>query len=125
MIKAIADSSAVLALLLSEPCAGVVRSHMPDVRLSAANLAEVITQLTERGMPALEALAAIEPIVQVAPFRTEQAVACGARRPATRSADLSLGDRACVALAHERNLPSLTTDTAWSQAVPETAILIR
>lgn len=126
MSKAVADSSAVLALLLDEPGAGIVRAYLPDVLLSAVNLAEVITKLTERGMPALEALEAIETLgLQIVPFNTEQAVACGALRTATRSAGLLLGDRACVALAHERNLPALTADTAWSQAAPETTILIR
>ena len=126
MSKAIADSSAVLALLLGEPGAAVVRSYLPEVLISAVNLAEVISKLTERGMPTLEALEAVETLgAQIVPFDTEQALACAALRPATRSAGLSLGDRACLALAQERNLPALTADTAWSQALPETTILIR
>jgi PIN domain nuclease of toxin-antitoxin system len=32
----------------------------------------------------------------------------------TRAAGLSLGDRACLALARERRIPALTADRAWS-----------
>ena len=35
-------------------------------------------------------------------------------RPVTRSAGLSLGDRACIALARSLSLPALTADRTWS-----------
>lgn len=35
--------------------------------------------------------------------------------PKTRSAGLSLGDRACLATAHRLELPTLTADWAWSE----------
>ena len=35
-------------------------------------------------------------------------------RPVTRAAGLSLGDRACLALAQRRKLPALTADRAWA-----------
>lgn len=34
-------------------------------------------------------------------------------RPQTRGFGLSLGDRACLALARQANLPALTADQAW------------
>lgn len=34
-------------------------------------------------------------------------------RPLTRDAGLSLGDRACLALARRLDAPVLTADTAW------------
>jgi PIN domain nuclease of toxin-antitoxin system len=37
----------------------------------------------------------------------------GLLRPLTKSAGLSLGDRACLALARHKNVPVLTTDRAW------------
>ena len=43
----------------------------------------------------------------------EAALGAGHLRPATRSAGLSLGDRACLALASALNLPALTADRGW------------
>ena len=41
------------------------------------------------------------------------ALAAGHPRPATRSAGLSLADRACLALAKTLGLPALTADRSW------------
>jgi ribonuclease VapC len=43
----------------------------------------------------------------------EQAYQVGLLRPLTRHAGLSLGDRACLALAKQLGLPALTTDRIW------------
>ena len=43
------------------------------------------------------------------------ALVAAALRPLTRSAGLSLGDRACRALADREGVPALTTDRAWAK----------
>ncbi len=48
------------------------------------------------------------------PFDADQALAAARLRPATRHAGLSLGDRACLALAARERLPVLTADRAWA-----------
>jgi PIN domain nuclease of toxin-antitoxin system len=63
----------------------------------------------ERARAALEALG-----VEVVPFDLDQAVGAGALRPPTAAAGLSLGDRACLALARTRAAEAVTTDAAWS-----------
>ncbi len=55
MSDAVLDASAVLALLLAEPGADQVAATLPGALLSAVNLAEIITKLCERGMPAAQA----------------------------------------------------------------------
>lgn len=113
---AVLDSSAVLALLLAEPGADRVKTVLPGALLSTVNLAEVITKLCERGMPAGEARAAVEAIgVELVDFDVDLACAAGNLRLVTRSAGLSLGDRACLALSRHRGLPAMTSDTAWAQ----------
>ena len=46
-------------------------------------------------------------------FNSELAYQVGLLRPLTKGAGLSLGDRACLALAQHLNLPALTADQAW------------
>lgn len=116
MNDAVLDSSAVLALLLAEPGVDRVKTVLPGALLSTVNLAEVITKLCERGMPASEARAAVEAIgVELVDFDVDLACAAGNLRLVTRSAGLSLGDRACLALSRHRGLPAMTSDTAWAQ----------
>lgn len=126
MSDAVLDTSAVLALLLDEPGADKVQATLPGALLSAVNLAEVISKLCERGMPSDQAELAIDSIgVEIVAFDGEQARLSGELRPVTRSLGLSLGDRACLALARLRKLPAMTADVAWAN-VPDCQVsLIR
>ncbi|MDD2861470.1 MAG: type II toxin-antitoxin system VapC family toxin [Acidiphilium sp.] len=122
--SAVLDSSAVLALLFGEPGAERVKETLPGALLSAVNFAEIVTKLCERGMPQDQARLAIEAIgVEVVDFGIDQACVTGELRNRTRSAGLSLGDRACLALAQQQNLPAVTADTAWAQ-IPELNVVI-
>ena len=49
------------------------------------------------------------------PFTTEDAETSAKLWPETRALGLSLGDRACLALALRLSLPALTADQAWRQ----------
>lgn len=109
------DASAVLAVLLDEPGAEAVQRLLPGALLSSVNLTEVVGKLCDRGMPAEQVVAAIALIgVEIVPFDAEQAKVAGELRPLTRNAGLSLGDRACLALARLRGLPAFTADVAWA-----------
>ncbi|MEE3504649.1 type II toxin-antitoxin system VapC family toxin [Acidiphilium acidophilum] len=122
--SAVLDSSAVLALLFGETGAERVKQTLPGALLSAVNFAEIVTKLCERGMPQDQARLAIEAIgVEVVDFGIDQACVTGELRNRTRSAGLSLGDRACLALAQQQNLPAITADTAWAQ-IPELNVVI-
>jgi PIN domain nuclease of toxin-antitoxin system len=48
--------------------------------------------------------------MEVVSFDREQAYEAGLLRPLTRGAGLSLGDRACLALARRLGLPAFTAD---------------
>ena len=121
------SGAAILALLLAGPGASDVRARLPGALLSTVNLAEVITKLCERGMPADLALTAVQTLgVELVDFGAAQACATGGLRGgSTRSAGLSLGDRACLALARERHFPAITTDTAWANPPDFDVRLIR
>jgi PIN domain nuclease of toxin-antitoxin system len=114
MSEVVLDSSAMLALLGNERGADKVQAALPGALLSTVNLAEVIAKLVERGMPAEEVHDLVRSVgVEIVDFAADQAVNAGELRSTTRAAGLSLGDRACLALARMRNLPAVTADSAW------------
>lgn len=115
MTDVVLDSSAVLARMRDEVGSGVVEEALRGGVLSAVNLAEIVTKLVERGMsPALAVLAVDGLPCEVAAFDEDLAVQAGLLREATRAHGLSLGDRACLALARREGLPVLTADRAWA-----------
>ena len=126
MSKYALDASAVLALLRNEPGADVVDSSLPDAVVSSVNLAEIVTKLVDRGSTEEaigEALLSLN--LSVVAFSPEMAHAAGLLRRMTRSRGLSLGDRACLALAQERGLTAVTADAAWVGATDIPVLLIR
>ena len=91
-------------------------AHFSDACISTVNLSEVVAKLVERGVPAesiQESLSDLD--LDVRDFDTAQALRAGALRNATRVRGLSLGDRACLALAGELKAIALTTDAAWTE----------
>ena len=108
------DASAVLALLFEESGAEVVRAQLRTGVIGAANLAEVLAKLSDHGLPAVEAARAVTILgLEVAPMTEAQAGRSAELRPLTRAVGLSLGDRACLALAAELGALVLTADRSW------------
>lgn len=108
------DASAVLALINGEPGQDEVAEVLAGSLMSAVNLAEVVSKLAERGMPASEALADTLALgMQVIPVDTILAGMVGALRPLTRAGGLSLGDRCCLALAQQRDRVVMTCERSW------------
>lgn len=115
MNKIVLDASALLALLNQEPGAQKLTPELlRDATISTVNLAEVQTKLVREGGDPDEAWAiALTPISGDEPFTSEQAKIAGALVRQTRSPGLSLGDRACLALAVMLKAPVYTTDKNW------------
>ena len=81
----------------------------------SVNLAEVATFFTNGGAPIGEVRDILNDLhLAIIPFDDELAYDSAGLRPATKHAGLSLGDRACLALAKRESLPALTADRAWS-----------
>ena len=110
------DSSALLAALLVEPGGDVVADVMSRAIMSSVNATEVVSKLTDRGLPLSKALQAFGLFrMEVVPFDLKQSMAAAALRQPTQKQGLSLADRACLALAQERNLAVMTADKVWSK----------
>jgi ribonuclease VapC len=126
MNKMVFDSSALLAFINNEIGIDIVRKMLPNALLSTVNFAEVITKLCERGYTAEYASALIEATdIELINYNAEHAYLTGELRNKTRHLGLSLGDRACLALAKLKGLPVLTADTAWAKLDGFKIVLIR
>jgi ribonuclease VapC len=115
MASAVLDSSALLAYLNGESGADMVAGVIGDALVSSVNLAEVVTKLVDR-TGSLDVTRAALGIVEldVVDFNRSLAEQTGALVTRTRSRGLSLGDRACLALAAREGLPVVTADRAWA-----------
>jgi ribonuclease VapC len=114
------DASALLAHLRDEPGADVVGEAIASgAVISTVNLAEVLSRVADRGGDPAELAAELtqsgllDGAITVEPFTVADAIDAGRLRPLTRDAGLSLGDRACLALARRLDAPALTADADW------------
>lgn len=110
------DASAILAVLLAQPAGSEILELIPESLVSAVNVAEVVGRLSEAGTSVDRVHGLLGGLnLVVVPFDSGDAWATGLLRRRTRHERLSLGDRACLALAISRGLPALTTDGAWAR----------
>jgi len=116
MPKVVLDASALLPFVNGEPGADKVAAVLGEAMISAVNLAEVAAKLTLRGAAADRALGELtEAELEVVDFDRALALSTGALVAVTRDRGLSLGDRACLALARRENAAALTADSAWTK----------
>ena len=119
------DASAVLALLQEEEGADEVESLLDGALMSTVNLSEVLQKGEQHGADVegleydLEALG-----VGFRTFDTSSARSAAAIWK--EGSGLSLGDRACLALAGAVSGSAVTADRRWTHAEPEIRVrLIR
>lgn len=121
------DTSALLAWLQNEP--GKTRVDqallLEPCYFSTVNLAEFATKCLGGGMSREDfdaILASLEFVV--VDYDADLAHATGALRSATRPLGLSLGDRACLALAKRLNAIAITADRPWLKLDPALGIQV-
>lgn len=119
MNKFVLDTSALLVVLHQEvgidqlpPLPELIANAM----MGTMNLAEAQSKLVDNGIPPEEAWEAIHAAVhEFVVFDEVQAKLTGDLISQTRSLGLSLGDRACLALAITLNAPVYTVDRQWAK----------
>ena len=115
-MKVVLDASALLAVLLREPGAEKVTPLLLGSKICSVNLTEVGTRLVNVGDKPETLLTQIHELgVEIVPFDQTLATVAIRLRDGTRSAGLSLGDRACIALAMREQAVAVTTDRAWAR----------
>ncbi|MGC8528877.1 MAG: type II toxin-antitoxin system VapC family toxin [Leptospirillia bacterium] len=109
------DASALLAFLHGEPGEEAVRSLLPGSRISAVNWSEVVQTCLARSVDwegLRDDLAVLG--MTILPMTPEDAEEAGRLWSPTKDIGLSLGDRACLALAKRLGLPAITMDRTWA-----------
>ncbi|HSU06344.1 MAG TPA: type II toxin-antitoxin system VapC family toxin [Acetobacteraceae bacterium] len=125
MTEAVLDASALLALLRAEPGREVVQKVLAASAIASVNLAEVISHFARHGSAERDIRAVLDPLpISRVPFDDALAYAAGMLIPMTRPAGLSLGDRACLALAQHLGVKALTADRAWQSIANTVGISI-
>lgn len=108
------DASAVLAVINSEPGAEMVQDVWMDASISAVNYSEVIAKLVDSGLDGADTIDILEALpLTVHDVDVAQARQAGLLQRQTCEHGLSLGDRACLALAVPLGLPVMTADRVW------------
>lgn len=121
------DASALLAYVFQEPGADRVKSALASAMIGAANFTEVLSRVAHKGGDVDAAIAGVDALgIPVVPVERTHAIMAAHLYPLTRAAGLSLGDRLCLALAIEQQIPVMTAERIWN-TVPHGAnvVLIR
>jgi PIN domain nuclease of toxin-antitoxin system len=123
------DASALLALLNGEAGGSAVTALLAGAAMSAVNWSEVVQKALQHGVTGnpedlrrdVEALG-----VELHPFTAAHAETAASLVGSTRRAALSLGDRACIALAMELGATAVTADRTWQRlSLPVTVRVVR
>ncbi|MDV3000932.1 MAG: hypothetical protein N5P05_002538 [Chroococcopsis gigantea SAG 12.99] len=114
MSNYVLDASAILAFLNSEAGSERVAEILDHAVISAVNWSEVITKLLETGIPEAE-IKLVQNYLgcEIISFGESEAMETARLRSLTRHLGLSLGDRACIALASQLGRTAVTADKAW------------
>jgi PIN domain nuclease of toxin-antitoxin system len=131
--KSVLDAAAFLAYLRDEPGAEIVENALINgCYISIINWVEVLSKIVDLGESPEEIIkrlrdeGLLQNSLEIIACNEEDAITIAKFRVLTKSAGLSLGDRACLALGKRLNLPVLTADKVWtSLSLGITITLIR
>ncbi len=120
-IKWLLDASAVLAWLQEERGSEVVDEVMDESAIASINAAEVIHKLVGQGATPEHAIEIVDRMaIPIIEFSSEHL-----RGMAKLSGvkGLSLGDRACLAIAQKLDVPAVTSDQVWATLSPKVRLI--
>ena len=122
MNKIVLDASAVLAMILEEPGGERVDALLDamefgsdaEVFISSVNWCEILTRMQREKLAISgDRLSAVLAGVELVPFVRAEAELAAAFSSVSRA--LSLGDRACLALAKSKHAIAWTTERLWGR----------
>lgn len=116
MNKVVLDASAILALIFDEAGSDRVAAVLDRSMVSAVNVAEVFSKFADKGLLTDAMVDDFSQLgIDIVDLDFEQAEIIGGLRDKTKHVGLSLGDRACLALALLKKTTAITADTSWKK----------
>lgn len=115
MKRRVIDTSALMAIFLTEPGQERAAQLSQRAALSSVNFSETFAKCMERSVPLELAHSYIRDAnIEIVHFDAQQARVAAELFAVTRKGVLSLGDRACIATATRRNATVVTADRIWA-----------
>jgi len=113
-VNYVIDASALLAVLQKETGYLAVAPILMGASMSTVNLSEVLQKVEQKKLKIPNLVSNLQSLgIEMVPFTSEQAELAAALWTVTSSFGLSLGDRACLALAQSRQAIAITADKSW------------
>ncbi len=110
------DTSALIAFVKEEPGGEIVAAALSECAMSVVSLTEFLSTASDRGQGIAENIAFLDTLrIEFVDFTLARSVMAAGLRQSTRALGLSLGDRACLALAIERQCKVMTADRVWGK----------
>lgn len=120
-MKIILDASALLAWMQDEPGSDQVEAELAHAAISSLNWSEVLQKSIAKGVDITGLQTDLEALgLLIVPFDASDAQE--AAQFWEKARNLSLADRACLALGIKHQLPVWTTDRLWT-TTPANAII--
>ena len=114
MSKHVLDASVLLAVLMPEPGINTDSRVLHGAAMSAASVMEVFAACQAKGLSLDTVRWAVNSLrIEIVSLDAEHAYLAGSLDASTNAGRMSLGERACLALAKQLGLPAVTTDPAW------------
>ena len=116
MASVVMDASALLALVRDEPGADKVGPHIGRAAISTVNLQEVIKELLLSGLEVVTIRELLDELrLDIRAHDADAAYAAAGLHAQTKEFGRGLGDRSCLALAMQLDVPALTADRDWKK----------
>lgn len=115
MKKKVIDASTLLAYMRGESGADKAGQYCKCALMSAVNLPKVLQKSSQWNNRDVAQAILLQAQIEVVPFNWDYASIAADLHPLTKGRNISLADRACLALGNAKRLPVVTGDQLWAK----------
>jgi len=110
------DTSALVTMIQNAPGGSLVGARIARSAISTVNWSEVVDSSRADGLDVSQMRQNLESLgLRIYPFTVDDADRAAELQAQSPKIQLSLSDRACLALASRLGVPALTADSSWKK----------